>query len=79
MGTSGSSETWSVFALWKRWPRADFLAHNRRLSYLAIFILATIFNPVPEVFTQLLLASAAIALFELSIVLVRWQTKKNSP
>src|SRR5258708_15674674 len=26
---------------------ADFLAHNRRVSYLGIFIAATIFNPVP--------------------------------
>jgi len=57
--------------------RADFLAHNRRVSYLAIFIIATLVNPVPEVFTQLLLAFAAIALFELSIFLVRVETKKR--
>lgn len=57
--------------------RSDFLAHNRRVSYLAIFIIATIVNPVPEVFTQLLLAFAAIALFELSIALVRWETRRT--
>ena len=53
--------------------KGDFLSKNRRVSYLSIFILATIFNPVPEVFTQLLLAFAAIGLFELSILLVRWE------
>lgn len=58
--------------------RADLLARNRRISYLVIFILATLFNPVPEVFTQLLLACAAIALFELSIMLVRWETGKKT-
>lgn len=57
--------------------RADFLAHNRRMSYLLIFVCATIFNPVPEVFTQLLLACAAIGLFELSIFLVKWETKQK--
>jgi len=57
--------------------KSDFLAKNRRISYLAIFLLATIFNPVPEVFTQLLLACAAIALFELSLFLVRWESPKN--
>ncbi len=56
--------------------RGDFLAKNRRLSYLIIFVLATLFNPVPEVFTQLLLAGAAIALFELSLLLVRWEGRK---
>lgn len=60
--------------------RTEFLAKNRRVSYLLIFICATIFNPVPEVFTQVLLACAAIALFETSIFLVRWETgKKNKP
>jgi sec-independent protein translocase protein TatC len=57
--------------------RADFLAHNRRISYLLIFLGATIFNPVPEVFTQLLLACSAIGLFELSIFLVKWETKSK--
>jgi sec-independent protein translocase protein TatC len=56
--------------------RTELLARNRKISYLMIFILATIFNPVPEVFTQLLLACAAIALFEFSIFLVRWETRK---
>jgi sec-independent protein translocase protein TatC len=57
--------------------RVDLLTRNRRISYLLIFILATIFNPVPEVFTQFLLACAAIALFELSIFLVRIETRKK--
>ncbi len=57
--------------------RADFLANNRRISYLVIFVLATLFNPVPEVFTQVLLACAAIGLFELSIILVKWETRPS--
>lgn len=57
--------------------RADFLAANRRISYLAMFIIATIVNPVPEVFTQVLLAAAGIALFEISIVLIRMEAKKS--
>ena len=56
--------------------QADFLARNRRISYLAIFILATLLNPVPEVFTQLLLAFSAIALLEFSIFLMRWEVRK---
>ncbi len=57
--------------------RPDFLAGNRRISYFMIFLLATIFNPVPEVLTQVVLAGAAIALFEISIWLVRWETRKT--
>lgn len=56
--------------------RANFLAKNRRIAYLGIFLLATLLNPVPEVFTQLLLAFAAIGLMELSIFLVRLETRK---
>jgi sec-independent protein translocase protein TatC len=55
--------------------RAGFLEGNRRIAYLIIFIFASIFNMSPDVFTQLLLASAAIGLFELSIFLIRWETK----
>jgi sec-independent protein translocase protein TatC len=58
--------------------RAEFLSNNRRISYLLIWVAATLFNPVPEVFTQVLLACAAIALFELSLFLVRWEIKKKS-
>jgi sec-independent protein translocase protein TatC len=57
----------------------DFLMKNRRISYFFIFLAATIFNPVPEVLTQVILAGAAIALFEISIWLVRWETRKKTP
>ena len=57
--------------------RPDFLIKNRRISYFAIFLAATLFNPVPEVLTQLVLAGAANALFEISIWLVRWETRKK--
>lgn len=56
--------------------RLELLTKNRKISYLLIFIAATVFNPVPEVFTQLLLAGSAIMLFELSIFLVRLETRK---
>src|SRR5438046_1300488 len=54
-----------------------FLVTNRLVSYRLLLLLATIFNPVPEVFTQLLLACAAIALFEFSLFLVRWEIRKR--
>jgi sec-independent protein translocase protein TatC len=56
--------------------KPDFLIQNRKISYFIIFLLATIFNPVPEVLTQLVLAGAAIVLLEVSIWLVRWETRK---
>jgi sec-independent protein translocase protein TatC len=58
--------------------RAEFLEGNRRMGYFLIFVLATLFNPVPEVFTQLLLAFAAIALFELSILLMKFEARRKT-
>jgi len=55
--------------------RPELLVKNRKMSYFIVFIMATIFNPVPEVLTQLVLAAAAIALLEISIWLVRWETR----
>jgi sec-independent protein translocase protein TatC len=55
--------------------KAGFLESNRRLMYLAIFLFASVFNMSPDIFTQLLLAAAGIALFELSIFLIRWETQ----
>ena len=57
--------------------KPDFLMQNRKIFYFMIFLAATIFNPVPEVLTQLVLAGAAIALFEISIWLVRWETRRH--
>lgn len=57
--------------------RPETLAPHRKIAYLTIFLLATFFNPVPEVLTQLVLAGAAIGLFELSILLVRWELRKR--
>ena len=59
--------------------QADVLMKNRKISYLIIFLIATVFNPVPEVLTQVVLAGAAIVLFEVSIWLVRWETRHRSP
>lgn len=58
--------------------RTDFLQGHRRIAYFAIFLMATLVNPVPEVLTQLVLAGAAIALFEFSMVLLRWEIRKAS-
>lgn len=58
--------------------RAQTLTGHRRATYLVIFILATLLNPVPEVLTQLVLAGAAIVLFELSILLIRWETRPKT-
>src|SRR5579872_5238986 len=57
--------------------KPEFLSKNRRVSYLIIFVVATLFNPVPEVLTQLVLACSAIALFESSIFLVKLETRKH--
>jgi len=59
--------------------QADILMKHRRMCYFAIFLAATLFNPVPEVLTQVVLAGAAIALFEISIGLVRWETRRKTP
>jgi sec-independent protein translocase protein TatC len=58
--------------------KADILMRNRKISYFVIFLIATLFNPVPEVLTQLVLAGVAIALFEISIWLVRWETRRDA-
>jgi sec-independent protein translocase protein TatC len=59
--------------------RSEFMESNRRICYVGIFILATICNPVPEVFTQLLLAFSAIALFEISVLLVKKEVRRQNP
>jgi sec-independent protein translocase protein TatC len=58
--------------------KVDLLTEHRRMSYFVIFLAATLFNPVPEVLTQLVLAGAAIALFEISIMLVRWESRRQA-
>jgi sec-independent protein translocase protein TatC len=57
--------------------REEFLTHNRRISYLGIFILAALVNPVPEIFTMLLLSLGAVTLFEFSIFLIRIETRSK--
>lgn len=55
--------------------QASSLAKNRKVTYLVIFIAASVLNPGPDAFTQILLAAAAILLFEISIWVVRTQAK----
>ncbi len=54
---------------------ASALTKNRKVAYLAIFLVASVLNPGPDAFTQILMAAAAILLFEVSILLVRSQAK----
>ncbi len=58
--------------------RRDFLEGHRKMAYFVILLIATLINPVPEVLTQLVLAGAAIALFELSMFLLRLEIRKSS-
>ncbi|MCJ7645803.1 twin-arginine translocase subunit TatC, partial [bacterium] len=48
-----------------------FLAKNRKVAIIAIFVLAAILTPSIDAFTQILLAGALLILYELSIWLTR--------
>lgn len=58
--------------------RSDLLRGHRKMTYFVIFLIATLVNPVPEVLTQLVLAGAAIALFEISMILLRWEIQRSA-
>lgn len=49
----------------------QFLAKNRKVAIIAIFVLAAILTPSIDAFTQILLAGALLILYELSIWLTR--------
>jgi sec-independent protein translocase protein TatC len=55
---------------------STFLREKRRYAIVGVFILAAILTP-PDVMSQLILAVPALALYELSIVSVRFVEKKR--
>ncbi len=57
--------------------RGDILKGRRRMAYVVIFLVAAVFNPGPDVPTQLMFAGAIITLVELSMVLVLWETRRS--
>lgn len=52
-----------------------FLARYRRQAFLMAFVIAAIITPSIDIFTQVILAAALYALFELSILLIRMTGK----
>ena len=54
---------------------ADFLTRNRRYAIVGIFVIAAFLTP-PDPFSQLILGGSIIALYELSVVCVRFAAKK---
>ena len=55
---------------------ADFFAKYRRHFILGAFVIAAMFTP-PEPVSQLMMATPTIVLFEVGILLMRFQKKKN--
>ncbi len=52
---------------------AEFLGKNRRYAVLLALIIAAFVTPTPDIFGQLLIAVPLYLLYEISILLVRWQ------
>jgi len=50
----------------------QFLARNRKVAIIAIFVLAAILTPSIDAFTQILMAVPLIILYEASIWLAKW-------
>jgi sec-independent protein translocase protein TatC len=50
----------------------DFLTRNRRYAILLSAVLTAILTPTPDAFTMSALLLPLLALYEVSILLVRW-------
>lgn len=55
---------------------APFLARNRKYAVLIAFIVAAVVTPTPDPVNQCLMAGPLIALYEISIIAVRFFVKK---
>jgi len=55
---------------------AQGLREKRRYAIVAIFTVAAILTP-PDILSQIMLALPLMALYELSVFLVRWTEAKN--
>lgn len=53
---------------------ADFLVKNRKYAVIVVFIIAALLTP-PDIMSQILLALPIMALYEISIFLIRRQAK----
>lgn len=56
---------------------ADWLARMRKYAVVVVFILAAFLTP-PDVISQVMLALPILALYEISILLIRLNTPKNN-
>lgn len=55
----------------------SFLSRNRKYAILVIFIAAAVLTPTPDAFTQILMAVPLAVLYELSIWICRFISKKE--
>ncbi len=56
---------------------ADWLASMRKYAIIVVFVVAAFLTP-PDVISQVMLALPILALYEISIVLIRMNTKKKA-
>ena len=55
---------------------AETLANSRKYAVIGILVLAAVVTP-PDVITQIILFSVVYALYEISVILVKWVEKKK--
>jgi sec-independent protein translocase protein TatC len=58
---------------------ADFLRRQRKFAIVAIFVIAAMLTPGPDVFSQLLMAGPLLILYEMSVWIVHFFGKKPVP
>ena len=58
---------------------AEFLRRQRKFAIVAIFIVAAMLTPGPDVFSQLLMAGPLMILYEMSVWIVHFFGKKRVP
>jgi len=54
-----------------------FLSKGRRIAIVVILVVAAVVTPTPDIFTQLLLAIPMYALYEISIIVVRFTGRRG--
>ena len=55
---------------------SEALAKSRKYAVVGILVLAAIVTP-PDVITQIILFTVVYALYEISVILVKWVEKKK--
>ncbi len=56
---------------------SDMLRNTRRYAIVAIFVISAVLTP-PDVFTQMLMATPLLLLYEVSIWLVKWAERRRN-